>query len=187
MKKQGVSKLGKDKYSYVCPTYADSGGVRCQYNKIRADKLKSMVFVILKNRIDEAVEYHNRRRSFDMLPSQKLWLEYRLKKIAEYERELKRCSEEKGAVTWERAIAKDSLSVLDFSGIHRYEQSHIRHLERQIDQVRAEIEHYEKNYSSKAERLMTYLAFKDADVLEEKMVDRLIERVTVRDGKVEVI
>lgn len=185
MKKQGSQKNSDDKYYYFCPTYADSGGVRCQFNKIRADKLKKIIFDELRDKIKKAEEYQKKQTAVETLPSHRVWLEYRLKKIQNLKQEIENYKERTGRITLERAMQNQQLTMLDFTGILHYEQSKTKYLEEKVEKTQAEIDNYIQNYSSKAEWVVRCLQCSDFADFDNKMMSKVVEQIRIYKSGIE--
>lgn len=185
MKKQGSRKNNDDKYYYLCPTYADSGGVRCQFNKIRADKLNKIIFDELQDQIKIAKEYQKKQAIFEASPTHRMWLEYRVNKIQNLKQEIENYKERTGRVTLERAMQNQQLTMLDFTGILHYEQSKTKYLEEKVEKIQAEIDNYIQNYSSKAEWVVRYVQCSDFADFDYKMLSKVVEQIRIYKSGIE--
>lgn len=165
-------------YSYVCPTYSETGGTACRNNSISERKLKQEVTSQLKQKISEAAELQRNRLQFESSPAFKLWIKERDRQLSVLRERLKRLSETEAMLEL-YGDANDGIGHIraDFIGVNQYRNSKQRYIEKQILQVKEEIEDYWQYESSKSTLLQLLLENEQ----NEKLVDKAITKINISD------
>lgn len=78
----------EQKYSYVCPTYLESGGTRCTRKTITEDELKTSICEDIYEKAKATKVYRENQHQYEESLKFKIWIEDRTNRINQLKNEL---------------------------------------------------------------------------------------------------